>query len=91
MHRDEASVCPTHHACWIVRTQAIIERISSILTLALGKSSGFFIDALTEGNTPWPEYTKARMPKTIGMDAQLAADVTAPGGKLPATCARSFR
>ena len=42
------------------------------------------MEARTEGNTPWPEYTKARIPNTAGMDAQLAADVAAPGGKLPA-------
>ncbi len=42
------------------------------------------MEARTDGKTPWPEYTNARMPSTAGMAAQLAADVAAPGGKLPA-------
>jgi hypothetical protein len=50
----------------------------------LGNCSGRFMEARTEGNTPWPEYTNAIIPKTSGIVAQLPTDVTAPAGNPPA-------
>ena len=51
---------------------------------ALGKCCGRFMDARTEGNTPWPLYTKAMMPNTSGSVAQLPVAVAAPGTYPPA-------
>lgn len=52
-------------------------------SLTLGNCSGRFMDARTDGNTPWPEYTNAMMPNTSGSVAQLPATVAAPGGYAP--------
>ena len=36
------------------------------------------MEARTEGNTPWPEYTNAMMPNTSGSVAQFPSEVAAP-------------
>ena len=47
---------------------------------ACGKRLGSFMLRWMLGKTPWPEYTKAMMPKTSGSEPQLAAAVAAPAG-----------
>ena len=42
------------------------------------------MEARTDGNTPWPEYTNAMMPNTSGIVAQLPSEVAAPAGNPPA-------
>ncbi len=44
----------------------------------MGKCSGRFMEARTEGKMPWPLYTNAMMPNTSGSVAQFAEAVAAP-------------